>query len=537
MNDAKAFYKRFSDSHLKERVEFLEQNCTAQHANDRYPDYDNEVTGWVLPYTEWSHYAMDPVYIANCRFWEQSEVAHFLSISGTGVDDHGGEVVLPSENVRAIPKDKWEEFVELVEGSQNYCIYDEHIESEVRSDMENHWWEQDGKKDLENAIEKVFEVDIEEMEEKDPEFRKQFDAWLESEDLAGMFWETIANGTGEEFSYDNGAYCNVEGLIDENWDFKSILRSMKHPDSFTDEETDKHIGQLRLPLQFAESLASLLLEGYSYSSTQINLPQEMADQIMAWGRANIHDTDLYVDADGDCGREDEIHVTVKFGLVADRPSKELLDIISKTEEFEIRLQPVSLFRNDEFDVVKLGVVSPGLRELNRRVSSSCENEDKYPDYQPHVTIAYVKKGRGDRLEGQSPWDGYQKMGVTNIGQKGVFTASEFQFSSKNDDIGKRDFTLQKPKEKAVESLRDRALRGVEDSWRHDKPFKAAMQQAMDAWGDVVDSLSGPREADEQAMAIAGEIQDSYGFDEDSRQMEEIRTVLFKWAGEAFPGDW
>ncbi len=160
--------------------------------------------------------------------------------------------------------------------------------------------------------------------------------------------------------------------------------------------------QLRFPFGEAKQLAEALLqeESYKLSTTQVDLPKALADFVIKWGRTQIKDDDLYYDEDGGCGREDEQHISVLYGITADKPSEELREIVRKTKPFTIRLGNVSLFKNDKFDVVKVEVHSEELKQLSDAIRQKCPNENKYPKYVPHCTVAYVKHGRADDLEGE-----------------------------------------------------------------------------------------------------------------------------------------
>jgi 2'-5' RNA ligase len=138
---------------------------------------------------------------------------------------------------------------------------------------------------------------------------------------------------------------------------------------------------------------------YGYSCVQCSLPQDIADEIYEWGLKNIPAEDLAAD-----GRESDIHVTVKYGLHGHDPF-ELRDLLFGKDPIRIQLKNISLFSNDEHDVVKLGVESPELHQFNKLVSDSFEHTDTHPDYIPHVTIAYVKKGLGKKYDGRSDFSG------------------------------------------------------------------------------------------------------------------------------------
>ena len=120
------------------------------------------------------------------------------------------------------------------------------------------------------------------------------------------------------------------------------------------------------------------------------------------------------------------------------PSQKLKDILAHHSPIEGKLLPVSIFRNDGFDVIKLGVVSSDLNELHQQIKDEIGAPgDSHPVYQAHATIAYVKPGRGDHLEGATPWDAEHKLGVTFIEKHGKFKIGEVIFSGSGD----QKFTL------------------------------------------------------------------------------------------------
>lgn len=139
---------------------------------------------------------------------------------------------------------------------------------------------------------------------------------------------------------------------------------------------------------------------YKSSTTQIDLPDNIGQHIISWGKLNIPDDALYIDEDGGCGRETEQHVTVLYGLKEPTPSDALKDIVGNTKPFLVELSGVTLFENEKYDVVKLDVISEELTNLSNAIRKACPNNNKFPDYHGHVTIAYVKPGRGKEFLGQ-----------------------------------------------------------------------------------------------------------------------------------------
>ena len=143
---------------------------------------------------------------------------------------------------------------------------------------------------------------------------------------------------------------------------------------------------------------------YNFSSVQINLPEVIANKIIAWGDKKIPERDVYQDEPG-LGRENEIHTTVLYGLHTDRPDI-VSDLLKKEQEFEIKLGPVSIFdTNTQYDVVKIEVEGKELHRINTILTNNCKHTNKFKKYSPHVTIAYIRKDTCKRLNGNKTFTG------------------------------------------------------------------------------------------------------------------------------------
>lgn len=131
-------------------------------------------------------------------------------------------------------------------------------------------------------------------------------------------------------------------------------------------------------------------DGHKYASVQFDMPEEVAERI-ALLAAKVRDGDLAEE-----GREGKPHLTVKYGLRSDDPSP-VLKAASGHDTVRLRLGRTAFFPDSgSGDVVYLTVENAGqLRRLNRDIADACPHADTRPAYRPHVTLAYVKPGRGE----------------------------------------------------------------------------------------------------------------------------------------------
>jgi N12 class adenine-specific DNA methylase len=136
-----------------------------------------------------------------------------------------------------------------------------------------------------------------------------------------------------------------------------------------------------------------------YSSTQLNLPKPVADKVRAVA-ATIPDADL---AEG--GRETTPHITVQYGLTTDQ-AEEVARAVAGVGPVVVKLGKVSSFAPSEgsggAEVVKVDVAGPALATIRERIRETLQAPgDKFDTYKAHVTLAYVKKGLGQKYVGRS----------------------------------------------------------------------------------------------------------------------------------------
>jgi hypothetical protein len=130
---------------------------------------------------------------------------------------------------------------------------------------------------------------------------------------------------------------------------------------------------------------------YSYSSTQINLPQELAKKVQSWGRSNVPKAAVFEDPkDPSFGFENNPHITVKYGLHTDNPD-DVKRVVRGFGPIKYTLGNMSYFEdNKNFDVLKIGIESPELHRLNSKIKTHLENKETHPKYQPDIDLGAFK---------------------------------------------------------------------------------------------------------------------------------------------------
>jgi hypothetical protein len=113
----------------------------------------------------------------------------------------------------------------------------------------------------------------------------------------------------------------------------------------------------------------------------------------------VEPADLYVDLADPVrfGVEEYAHITICDGLVdGEFPVGKLLDYLGTNAKFTAALTGISLFSNKDYDVVKFDVVSEDLVRIHEHIMAAFPTRQRFPDFHPHLTLAYVKAGHGQR---------------------------------------------------------------------------------------------------------------------------------------------
>lgn len=140
-------------------------------------------------------------------------------------------------------------------------------------------------------------------------------------------------------------------------------------------------------------------ESHKFSCVMAHLPPDISRHVFMM-RGEVNPEDL-----AEPPSEDP-HVTALYGLHSSDPreiQKHIAKIASST--IPLKFGPVSLFKNDKEDVLKLAVDSPELHALNSHLRQ-LPYTSSYPKYEPHVTLAILKSGKGEQYLGMpNPLEG------------------------------------------------------------------------------------------------------------------------------------
>lgn len=146
---------------------------------------------------------------------------------------------------------------------------------------------------------------------------------------------------------------------------------------------------------------------HEYSSLQVAVTGRPAEIARKLGEG-IPARDI-----GPDGIETEPHITARFGLHFQTPSARLRESLRQFGPITATLGKTSLFSNPDADVLKVDVDSPDLHKIYKLIGRLVPVHTTHPTYKPHLTIAYLKPGRGAKYTGNSSLDG-QKLTFNSL---------------------------------------------------------------------------------------------------------------------------
>ncbi len=148
---------------------------------------------------------------------------------------------------------------------------------------------------------------------------------------------------------------------------------------------------------------------YEYSSTQANLPADLVAKIERYQRT-IDPEDLVPETGSAIagqtasdGLEHQPHITIKFGLHPGVDETDVARVLASEGPISVTFGNNGVFPpaegTDGAAVLYISVDSPDLHRLHGMLKSVLPNDESYPQYQPHVTLAYIKPEVSAKYDG------------------------------------------------------------------------------------------------------------------------------------------
>lgn len=107
------------------------------------------------------------------------------------------------------------------------------------------------------------------------------------------------------------------------------------------------------------------------------------------------------DVDPTEGLEEQVHITLLYGI-EDTPEirKKSERILTDSDPLVGHTGDIEIFEpeNEDYDVVVVRVRGTAIHDLRKRVEKEIPNTQTFPEYRPHLTVGYVRKGTGKKYK-------------------------------------------------------------------------------------------------------------------------------------------
>lgn len=132
------------------------------------------------------------------------------------------------------------------------------------------------------------------------------------------------------------------------------------------------------------------MSGKAFLMVEYQMPEAILEL-----QRQIDPQDLFVSQSGfPYGLETEPHVTVAPCLRNNVKPDNLKKFLQPLEKYKLELTNLDVFNNGDNDVLYFVVENDAVHSAYNGFAENYKVGGKYPDYNPHLTVAYLKKGKG-----------------------------------------------------------------------------------------------------------------------------------------------
>lgn len=228
--------------------------------------------------------------------------------------------------------------------------------------------------------------------------KKSIDIEAEANRIAAL-WKETARAAGSEAVLDlfadrtnvyNTVMADIKGLYSEEDAHAIALRVIDLVPQII------QIGSSKLNMKKKAAVNPK----YDYGVVQTSDVSETVTNAIKDIQGRINKDKLYDGEDESGWVENGIqklfHITVLFGVNND-VKDEVKKVFDKYRPVHIETTEIKYFSSDpNYDVAIVRCKSEELTKIHNELKDTLENEETYPNYKPHITIAYLKKG--ERLD-------------------------------------------------------------------------------------------------------------------------------------------
>lgn len=142
------------------------------------------------------------------------------------------------------------------------------------------------------------------------------------------------------------------------------------------------------------------MNNYGWSSLMIKFNKAIDSQIISFANKFIP-AECQSDPANGSGIVTDPHISIITDLEISYPALEVRKNIEQLAPFNVSFGPISFFRNDHVDVIKIDIISDELNTVHYHLKNIIPNHYKFDEYHPHCTLAFVKPGTCDGILNQA----------------------------------------------------------------------------------------------------------------------------------------